>query len=111
MSLKVTTYAHMERLVIAVALAGSLLAEAWAPTTGLQQSLSRRPAGGRARLFAEVVSPFADSASDESEGENLTNPLPEFKSSTPLELTLDNVEMILDEMRPYLISVIPNPSM
>lgn len=73
-----------------------------------------RLGGGRRwrvrRPVDQIVSPFErrledddddeDGAGDEGEDPFAVAP----KANEPLPLTLDNVEMILDEMRPYLIS-------
>lgn len=52
------------------------------------------------RLLEQIVSPF-----DKKEGEDeAVATLPEdFGDKGPLDLTWENVEMVLDEMRPYLI--------
>jgi len=81
------------------------LANAWAPVAVITSS--SRACRGRA-LFStdEIVSPFASRLEDDDDDgdDDETTPLPPKHSGEPLELTLDNVEMILDEMRPYLIS-------
>ena len=55
--------------------------------------------GRTTRVFATIVSPFDSSddsvASEEDGAEN--------KEKGPLDLTWDNVELVLDDMRPYLI--------
>ncbi|GMI04510.1 hypothetical protein TrLO_g15466 [Triparma laevis f. longispina] len=54
------------------------------------------------KTFSEIESPFADGGgASASEADNL-GPAETFEG--PLDLTLDNVEAVLDEMRPYLIS-------
>jgi len=59
------------------------------------------------RLFDTIVSPFDNSGSGSGTGEGSNNEqvatLPNMSEKEPLELTWDNVEMVLDEMRPYLI--------
>ena len=52
---------------------------------------------------SEIESPFADGGgASASEADNLGSAVETFDG--PLDLTLDNVEAVLDEMRPYLIS-------
>ena len=51
-----------------------------------------------------IVSPFdnsTDDAADESVATATYSPLP--SDDEPLDLTWDNVEAVLDEMRPYLL--------
>ena len=85
----------------------NLSVSAWAPPT-------QRAVVSRSRRWApvvasapEVISPFADRLEDDDdEGDDpddfgAANPT---KAGGTYELTLENVEMILDEMRPYLIS-------
>jgi hypothetical protein len=69
------------------------------------------------QLFATIVSPFDDSASSSSSSATNTNTDDDLESSSsatttttaatklvgPLDLTWENVELVLDEMRPYLI--------
>ncbi|GMI13564.1 hypothetical protein TrVE_jg2294 [Triparma verrucosa] len=55
------------------------------------------------RVLSEIESPFADGGgASASEADNLGSAVETFDG--PLDLTLDNVEAVLDEMRPYLIS-------
>lgn len=49
--------------------------------------------------MADIISPFDDSSA--AEDPNIATQSPAEKG--PLELTWDNVELVLDEMRPYLI--------
>jgi hypothetical protein len=54
------------------------------------------------RLFdTPIVSPFDDATTATTDGEEATTDL---EDTGPLELTWDNVEMVLDGMRPYLIA-------
>jgi len=53
-----------------------------------------------------IVSPFDNTATEEGDElsaptEQSYNPLP--SDDEPLDLTWDNVDMVLDEMRPYLL--------
>jgi hypothetical protein len=64
-------------------------------------TVSLPPMNHPSRLYAEptIVSPFDnDGAASTSSGTTMVE-----KSSGPLDLTWENVEMVLDEMRPYLI--------
>ena len=52
----------------------------------------------------EIVSPFDDSRQDGEGGTaTYTATKPTELTSGPLDLTYENVEMVLDEMRPYLM--------
>ena len=51
-------------------------------------------------VLGTIVSPFDDSA-DSREGYTATDPVE--LDEGPLELTEENVELVLEEMRPYLI--------
>ena len=68
-----------------------------------------RPFGvmtSRTSLEMTIVSPFDDSNQDDGGGGTTTTYTatePVELDDTPLELTWDNVEQVLDEMRPYLI--------
>lgn len=61
------------------------------------------------RLAETIVSPFDDSSkkagtgSESSGGGGNDGTATATKIEGPLELTWDNVELVLDEMRPYLI--------
>lgn len=55
------------------------------------------------RLMDTIVSPFDNSSEDKSGGSDPVATLPDMSDKGPLELTWDNVELVLDEMRPYLI--------
>lgn len=71
----------------------------------LISAFSVRPAPARptTRLLADtIVSPF-DNGADEDGGGDPVATLPDMGEKGPLELTWDNVEMVLDDMRPYLI--------
>ena len=52
-----------------------------------------------------IVSPFDNSgdSNEESSGDDPVATLPDVSDKGPLELTWDNVELVLDDMRPYLI--------
>ena len=65
------------------------------PSTRLQTSSSTSSA-----LFATIVSPFDDSAGGDVTTATETAPT---KLEGPLDLTWDNVEAVLDEMRPFLV--------
>mmetsp|Transcript_85552 Transcript_85552/g.165763 ORF Transcript_85552/g.165763 Transcript_85552/m.165763 type:complete len:237 (-) Transcript_85552:287-997(-) len=81
---------------------------AWSPFPVYRQGLCR--VSTRLASTKPIQSPFAarleneDDDDDEDEEGALTPPAAPPKSNEPLPLTLENVEMILDEMRPYLIS-------
>lgn len=60
------------------------------------------PAG--TRLFDTIVSPFDNRGSQDGSGdEQPVATLPDMSDKGPLELTWENVELVLDDMRPYLI--------
>jgi lysyl-tRNA synthetase class 2 len=52
-------------------------------------------------LDTPIVSPFDDTTTATTDGEDGTTS--DLEDTGPLELTWDNVEMVLDGMRPYLI--------
>lgn len=51
------------------------------------------------QLWDTIVSPFDNS----EEADAAVGTLPDMSDKGPLDLTWDNVEMVLDDMRPYLI--------
>ena len=53
------------------------------------------------RIYETIVSPFDDSA--ESPEDSAVATQESSIGEGPFDLTWDNVEMVLDEMRPYLI--------
>jgi lysyl-tRNA synthetase class 2 len=53
------------------------------------------------RLHDTIVSPF--DTSDKEGGEDPVATLPDMSEKGPLDLTWENVELVLDDMRPYLI--------
>ena len=55
-----------------------------------------------ASIRLEVASPFADGNSGAAAAEETSSS--SSSSSGPLELTMENVDMVLDEMRPYLMA-------
>jgi hypothetical protein len=60
------------------------------------------------RRFDTIVSPFDSSSNRDDENNNnqqqaAVATLPNMSEKEPLDLTWDNVELVLDEMRPYLI--------
>lgn len=64
-------------------------------------ALPLRAAGGGVRTAVvrlEIASPFADG------GDGAASSSPSVAASGPLELTMENVDMVLDEMRPYLMA-------
>ena len=62
---------------------------------------TRRTASTTTRLLdTPIVSPFDAS---ENGGEDAVGTLPDMSDKGPLDLTWDNVELVLDDMRPYLI--------
>jgi Fe-S cluster biogenesis protein NfuA len=98
----------MEHTRKAILLLGiSLSVSAWVPSTQ-RTSVARARRWAPVVQSAPVVSPFAERLEDddEDEGGDLDNygPANPGKAKGTYELTLQNVEMILDEMRPYLIS-------
>ena len=86
----------------------SLMALASLPATrGFTASI---PPTSRSRLSSSssttflrdtIVSPF-DNTSDDNEGDPVAT-LPDMSEKGPLDLTWDNVELVLDDMRSYLI--------
>ena len=55
------------------------------------------------RLLDSIVSPF-DNSNEDSDGVATFTPTDPVESNKgPLDLTEENVELVLDEMRPYLI--------
>lgn len=85
----------------------SLTASAWVPTT---RTVAISPAR-RSTLVIQsspVVSPFAERLEDDDDDGNSDlddyGPANPAKAEGTFELTLENVEMILDEMRPFLIA-------
>ena len=78
------------------------------PTTIIQQLQSRyvdSSSSSLSRLYMteqQIISPFDDSsASSSSSGTTATKP--RLPNDLILDLTWDNVEMVLDDMRPYLV--------
>jgi hypothetical protein len=77
-------------------------------TTAFMAPTSLRSGRLAARLQATIVSPFDSSSSGSSSSASATNkPSPsddddDFDDDDDLPLTAENVELVLDEMRPYL---------
>ncbi len=66
--------------------------------------LRHTPSAPPTLLRDTIVSPFDKSGSgDDGANDQQVATLPNMSDKAPLELTWDNVEMVLDEMRPYLI--------
>lgn len=59
-------------------------------------------ASSSSRLYDTIVSPFDNEGSGDSDATTTTAATPS-KLEGPLDLTWDNVEAVLDEMRPFLI--------
>jgi len=57
------------------------------------------PTTSDTRLLDTIVSPFQEG----EDGDEPVATLPDMSDKGPLELTWDNVELVLDDMRPYLI--------
>ena len=79
----------------------------------MSSSLSSRSSSSSStmRLYdAPIISPFDDSSSAGGDGNSSSGVVSTYTPTTPVEsdeelldLTMENVEMVLDEMRPYLI--------
>ena len=74
----------------------------WAAEAFLHATLARprtflRDAGG------PIISPFDDSRGEGSTTTTATTTATTVLADGPLDLTYDNVELVLEEMRPYLI--------
>lgn len=87
----------MKSVISAVSLA-SLVSTSAAFSILPQQS---RRLASNTRLSETVISPF-DSSQNE-DGEDPVATLPDMSDKGPLDLTWENVELVLDDMRPYLI--------
>ena len=61
-----------------------------------------RQAVGYTRLHDTIVSPF-DNTDRSGSGDEPVATLPDMSDKGPLDLTWENVELVLDDMRPYLI--------
>lgn len=64
---------------------------------------SHRPRSVTFVGMADIISPFDDSSSAANGEDVATSKKLTESDKGPLELTWDNVELVLDEMRPYLI--------
>lgn len=90
-----------------VCLGFSLTVSAWVPSV---RSVATSPARRSMPVLqsSPVVSPFAERLEDDDDDGNGDlddyGPANPAKAEGTFELTLENVEMILDEMRPFLIS-------
>ena len=73
--------------------------------TGTTAFVANRPAFAQQRtstmILKDIVSPFDDTNSNDANVATTSAPPP--SDDGPYELTWENVEMVLDEMRPYLI--------
>lgn len=74
---------------------------AFAPTS----SLRRATVLSTSRLYDQIVSPFDSSSAESDDGDvatyTVTEPVESDKA--PLDLTWENVDLVLDEMRHFLI--------
>lgn len=98
-----TLHTHPNMLSFAVILSLSATANAFSVAP---QALSFpriiSSSGTTTRLYDTIVSPFDNSDKDGS-GDEPVATLPDMSDKGPLDLTWDNVELVLDDMRPYLI--------
>lgn len=77
-------------------------------TVARRQGTTTTPKPSSSRRFDTIVSPFDQSgnredASSTDQQQQAVATLPNMSDKEPLDLTWDNVELVLDEMRPYLI--------
>jgi len=94
-------------LVMGVSIVGQSSAWTTQVASPRVMTLGKGRAFPKTNLAATIQSPFAERLDDDDDDDDDDDegvPVPVPKSNEPLELTFENVDMVLDEMRPYLIS-------